>query len=233
MNESAYLILIVEDDEEMAQFNARLLIRKGYKVIVAHNIAEARSVIFGNNFDLFILDIDLPDGDGISLCRELRRKSDAPVLFLTGKSKAEDKVMGLGAYGDYYLTKPYDRDEFLAVVQSLFRRLEQTKKKITEISVITRGSLTLKMQESKAFINGRDAELTPKEFAILLKLVQNENKEVTYEQLYEDIWGMDMNNDSSVIRQQVSRLKKKIDEENACDFAIFNEHKKGYVFTMI
>jgi len=87
--------------------------------------------------------------------------------------------------------------------------------------------------KSKAFINGRDAELTPKEFAILLKLVQNENKEVTYEQLYEDIWGMDMNNDSSVIRQQVSRLKKKIDEENACDFAIFNEHKKGYVFTMI
>ncbi|MDR1070314.1 MAG: response regulator, partial [Gracilibacteraceae bacterium] len=127
------LILIVEDDEEMARLNGRLLTRKGYEVLLAFNAAEARARVREHRPDVFVLDVRLPDGDGFALCEEFRLESDAPVLFLTGKKAPGDKVEGLGSGGDYYLIKPYDRDEFVAVVQSLLRRAEQTRQKIAEV----------------------------------------------------------------------------------------------------
>lgn len=240
MNGNNYLILIVEDDEEMAQLNARLLKRCGYEAFAVYNAADALALANGNGdgngkkkeFDLFVLDIELPDGDGVALCSELRRDTDAPVLFLTGRAETEDKIAALSTGGDYYLTKPYDRNEFVAVVNSLLRRAAQTKKKISELSVIERGPFILKIYENKAFVNGRDAELTQKEFAVLLMLIKNENKEVPNEALYESVWNAPMNNNSGALRVHVSNLKKKIGEENSNDFAIFNNHGVGYTLTM-
>lgn len=233
MNEQKSLILIVEDDEDMANLNSRLLKRQGYDTVVAYTAAEARIIAGGQSpFDLVVLDINLPDGNGFDLCREFRQNTDVPVLFLTGKSETKDKIKGLNNGGDYYLTKPYDKNEFLAVVQNLLRRVRQTQKKITETSVITKGPFTLRLVESRAYVNGRDAELSQKEFAVLLMLIQNEDKEVTYEQLYENVWGMAMNNNSSALRQQISRLKKKLDEENTDDFAILNKQGKGYTLSI-
>jgi len=226
------LILITEDDRDMALLNARLLKRQGYNVLITFTGAEARTLACENSPDLFVLDIELPDSDGFSLCKEIRQYTDAPVLFLTGKVDIKDKVTGLGIGGDYYLTKPYDRNEFLAVIESLLRKEKQMKKKIDEVSVIRRGALTLKFNEKKAFVDGRDAELTTKEFAILMMLVQNEDKELTYRTIYESIWGMSMNNNSSALRQQISRLKKKLDEDEVYDFSILNDWGKGYRFTM-
>ncbi|MCL2664561.1 MAG: response regulator transcription factor [Defluviitaleaceae bacterium] len=230
MLEQKSLILIVEDDEEMAHLNERLLNRKGYHVLLALTAAEARLLAEKNNFDLMILDIGLPDEDGITLCGDLRKVSDAPILFLTGRNEAEDKIAGLDKGGDYYLTKPYDRSVFMAVVQSLLRRAERNKKRIDELSEITRGSLTIKIRDKKALINGRDAELTSKEFAVLLLLVQNEDKEISNEQIYKTVWGTEMNNDANAVRLQISRLKKKLDESNAEDFAIYTEYGFGYIF---
>ena len=227
------LILIVEDDEEIARFNARMLKRRGYDALIAHNAAEARTFArcHERTPDLFVLDIELPDGDGLSLCNELRRDNDAPVLFLTGRKKLQDKVAGLETGGDYYLTKPYVMEEFIAVVQSLLRRAEQTRIKIAEATVITRGSLTLQLPQNRALINGRDTELTPKEFAVLLFLAQNEGKKLTAEAIYEHVWGTEMNSDPNAIRLHISRLKKKLDEENSNDFSILTEYGGGYTFT--
>jgi len=226
-----FVILIVEDDVEMARLNARLLKRRGYDVLTAGTAAEARS-FFREDIDLFVLDVGLPDGSGFSLCEEFRMVTDAPVLFLTGKSDTEDKVMGLRTGGDYYLTKPYDANELLAVVQSLLRRREQNQKKISEVSVIRRGPLTVRINENKVFIGERDAGLTPKEFTVLMILLQNEDREVSYETIYEHVWKAPMYGDSSALRQQISRLKRKLDEENTDEFAIVNEHGRGYTFTM-
>lgn len=231
MSDRKPLILIVEDDEDMAQFNARLLQRQGYSTVVAYTAAEARLLFQENQPDLFVLDVVLPDGDGLSLCKEFRQKSDEPVLFLTGRSEISDKITGLRTGGDYYLTKPYNRNEFVAVIQSLLRRKEQTRKKIDEAFVIKRGPLTLLLSERKAYVSERDTALTPKEFAVLLMLVQNEDKEVSYEAIYEKVWGTPMNNDVNALRQQILRLRKKLDEENTDDFSIFNEHGRGYTFT--
>ena len=223
-------ILIVEDNEKLAQLNARLLGRHGYETAVAYTAADARARFNGRPPDLVVLDVALPDGDGYELCGEFRRKTDAPVLFLTGQSELTDKIKGLKTGGDYYLTKPYDKNEFIAVVDSLIRRVGMTREKITGISVITKGSLTLKLDERRAYVNGDDALLTQKEFAILLILLQNENTEVTNEQIYESVWGLKLNSDPQPIRMHISRLKKKLDEENAKDFAIFTEYGRGYTF---
>ena len=232
MNNDIPYILIVEDDKDMAQLNARLLKRQGYEVRIANTAAEARRELFQEILpDLVVLDIGLPDGSGFSLCEEFRKETDAPVLFLSGKSESKEKVTGFSKGGDYYLTKPYDRNEFLAVVQRLLRKEKQTQKKLAEVSVITRGSLTIKLQDRKAFIRGRDAELTPKEFAVLYLLIKNEGKELSSEYLYESVWGMDMNNSPNALRLHISRIKKKLDEENSLDFAIFTEYGKGYTFT--
>ena len=227
------LILIIEDDADLAQLNARVLKRQKYNVIIAHTVNAAKLVVSANRPDLIVLDIGLPDGDGLSLCREIRKDTDTPVIFLTGKTETKDIIAGLNTGGDYYLTKPYNKDEFLAVVQRLLYKSEQMRTTIAEASVIRRGTLTLRLDERKAYVNKRDAELSLKEFNVLLILVQNEEKEVTYEQIYENVWGSTMQGDSSALRQQISRIKKKLDEENAVDFAIFNDHGRGYTFTTI
>ena len=231
MDEWKPLVLLVEDDADMAQLNTRLLKRHGYDVVSALTAAQARSLVAGSAPDLFILDIGLPDGDGLSLCEEFRRFSDAPVMFLTGKTETTDKITGLKTGGDYYLTKPYDRTEFIAVVESLLRRVERTRALLSESSEIKKGALTLKLDERKAYVNGRDAGLSPKEFTLLQILIQNEDKEMKYEQLFEAVWGTPMNNDSNALRQRISRIKKKLDEGAASDFSIMNEHGKGYIFT--
>jgi DNA-binding response OmpR family regulator len=235
MPEKKPLILMTEDDEDMARLNARMLTRKGYDVLLAFNAAEARAFALDNTPDLFVLDIELPDGDGFDLCKEIRQGSDAPVLFLTGRKALEDKVKGMNMGGDYYLVKPYSMEEFIAVAGRLLQKAERMKNKldkaVQEATIMTRGTLTLQIPRMRVLVNDRDAELTPKEFAVLLMLVQNEDKELTGESIYESVWETIMNDDSGALRVHISRLKKKLDEENTDDFAILYRQGKGYVFT--
>ena len=230
MSEWTPLILLVEDDADMAQLNARLLKRHGYDVLTALTAADARALAVETHPDLFILDIGLPDGDGLSLCGEFQQETDAPIMFLTGRTETVDKISGLKSGGDYYLTKPYDRTEFVAIVESLLRRAERTRERLSGSSVITKGSLTLRLDERKAYVNDNDVGLSPKEFSLLHLLIQNEDKEMKYEQLFEAVWGTPMNNDSNALRQRISRIKKKLGEDTASDFSIINEHGKGYIF---
>jgi len=225
------IILIVEDDLETARLNSRMIRRRGYEVYTAQSAAEARSLVREIIPDLFVLDIVLPDGDGLSLCREFRQTNDAPILFLTGKKSTEDKVAGLSEGGDYYLTKPYAIDEFLAVIDRLLHRTQQVNKKIIEASIISCGPLLLNINQRTACINGRDVGLTAKEFAILHLLVRNEDVEVPSELIYETVWHTPMSGDTGALRVQIARLKKKLDEENTDDFSILRKHGKGYTFT--
>ncbi|MCL2051853.1 MAG: response regulator transcription factor [Lachnospiraceae bacterium] len=229
--EHKYLIHIVEDDEVMARLNERLLKRQGYAVLVSHNVNAARQQAGEKKADLFILDVTLPDGDGFSLCEELKQITDVPILFLTGKTKPKDKVTGLDNGGDYYLTKPYDKDELLAVIKSLLRRFEQARKKVDESTIIVKGSITLNIIESKAYINGHNAGLSPKEFAIFLLLAQNEDKEITSEQIITKVWGDPASYGANSVRVYISRLREKLGEEAAEDFAIFTSYGRGYTFT--
>ena len=122
MNEKKSLILMVEDEEQVLNTNCRMLRRRGYEVRTAQTVSEVYHQLEEQLPDLLILDIMLPDGNGLDICRRFREKTMNPVLFLTGKSDIRDRVEGLLQGGDYYLTKPYNFDEFLAVIQMLLER---------------------------------------------------------------------------------------------------------------
>ena len=132
MNEKKSLILMVEDEEQVLNTNCRMLRRRGYDVRTAQTAAEAYHQLEEQLPDLLILDIMLPDGNGLDICRRFREKTMNPVLFLTGKSDIRDRVEGLQQGGDYYLTKPYNFDEFLAVIQMLLERQKRMEEKIKE-----------------------------------------------------------------------------------------------------
>jgi len=231
MSQPSPLIMMVEDEIDLARLNARMLERKGYDVIIANTASEALALSEKNEPDLYVLDVELPDGDGFSLCEEFRQNTDAPILFLTGKSETKDKITGLRTGGDYYLTKPYDYDELIVVVESLLRREEQTRKKIADVSVIKRGPLVLKLREGKAYINDRNVGLTAKEFAILVLLVQNEEKGLLNETIYKTVWETDMGVDTGIIRKHISTIKKKLGVEDIDDFDIISEYGGIYRFT--
>ena len=231
MNDRKPLILLVEDDQDLAQLNARLLKRQGYDTLEAHSARQTLGLLVEAVPDLFVIDVGLPDFDGLSLCREIRKKTDAPVLFLTGRTDTKDKISGLQVGGDYYLTKPYDRQEFLAVVETLLRKAEQVQRKIDEAICIERGPLKVSVQDRKAYVDGQDVHLTAKEFSLLLLLLRNEEKELTYEEIYNGVWGASMHSDSRALRKQISRLKQKLGDEERDEFSIVNEQGKGYRFT--
>ena len=230
MTDRKPLLMIVEDDVEAARLNARLLRRRGYEVLVANSASEAYALVKEHTPDLFILDIILPDGDGLSLCAEFRKKSDAPILFLTGKKSTDDRIAGLSGGGDYYLTKPHDPEELMVVVQRLLERAQQAHQKLLEASSITCGQLMLSITERKALVNGLDAGLSPKEFAVLLLMVQNRGVELASESIYEQVWNAPMHGNTGALRVLITRLKKKLDEENTDDFSIVSSHGKGYMF---
>jgi len=235
MSEYKHLILMVEDDEDVALLNTRLLKRSGYEVLVAYSVSEALKCLIGNKPDLFIVDVELPDGDGFDLCVEFRKISDAPVMFLTGRKLPADRLTGMSLGGDYYITKPYDRSEFLGMVKVLLAKAglsrDKFSKAVEEATVIKRGRLTLDIRCGKAFVDGCDRELTQKEFAILLLLIQNENKEMSAKHLYEKVWNTPMNDDPAALQKHILRIKKKLDADNADDFAIVTLYGRGFAFT--
>ncbi len=232
MDKNKPSILIVEDEPEVLAINARLMRRRGYNVITAQTAGESFSKLEETVPDMLILDIMLPDGSGYDICTKFRETSDNPVIFLTGKDEISDKVEGLERGGDYYLTKPYSFDELLAVTERLLARHFKTKEKHERLMRISKGALALDLSANKAFVGGRPAELTAKEFALLLLLVKNEDKIISPGELYEAVWGVPSADDTRTIRFHIGNLKRKIDTENADDYDIVSVYGKGYMFTV-
>lgn len=234
MTDRRPLILMVEDDADTARLNARMLRRRGYEALVAAGAAEARALARSHAPDLFVLDIELPDGDGFSLCEEIRRHSDAPVLFLTGRKATVDKVAGMNTGGDYYLTKPYYMDELMAVIARLLKKAEETRRRldqaVLEATELTRGSLTLCLPDGRAMVNGRDAGLTPKEFAVLLVLARNAGKPLTAGEIYSAVWSAGAVRDTGALRAHIAHIKQKIGTGHTDEYDIVYVRGKGYSF---
>jgi DNA-binding response OmpR family regulator len=209
-------ILLVEDNPHILKVNRAMLERAGYQVLCAKTASEARALIRQQTFDLLILDIMLPDGDGVALCRELRAPQDnartaaLPILFLSAKRESNDIVAGLQAGGDDYLPKPYNLSVLLARVEALLRRADKHSVAAAAPQMLKRGSLTLELTTMRALVRDNDILLTPKEFLVLLALVENEGKVLDKDTLYQRVWGQPMENDSQALYAVVSRLKRKL-----------------------
>lgn len=197
-------ILLVEDNEQIMRGNERMLSRRGYEVVTALTLAQARSAIQVQIPDLFVLDIMLPDGSGLDFMAELRQYSQVPILLLTGLTTPEDIVRGLSQGGDDYLAKPYDFGVLLARVEALLRRAENIPEKLV------RGRLCLDVAADVATFDGNDLLLTQKEFVLLLIFVQNEERFISAEYLYEKAWKAPLSGDSQALKKVIHRLREKI-----------------------
>jgi len=215
------IVLCVEDSEQIQTFNKLHLEAKGFKVRLAMTLAGARDEINRETPDLIILDIHLPDGNGLDFLRELRRISNIPVIALTDSKEDIDIVKGFASGCDDYVPKPYAFPVLYARIEGLMRRVSSVPE------IIEKGPLRLDVLAGLAFINGADLLLAQKEFSLLLLFVQNEDKTMSAEYLYEKIWKTMLNDNTNALKNAISRLRNKIFDSGYNIFAVRGE---GYVF---
>jgi DNA-binding response OmpR family regulator len=219
-------ILLVEDDILVQKNNKEILEMSGYAVILAMDLAEARKAVAEQIPDIIVLDIGLPDGDGIDYLKELRQNLNIPILMLTAAQASEKLLESYQAGGDDYLSKPYILNEFLVRIDALMRRASIVPEKKDF------GSLRLDVFSHRAFINGEDLILTQKEFALLLVFAEYVNKTLSVEFVYEKIWKSTVGNDKRSTQKKISDLRTKL-ENGRCDYTINSVYGEGYCFEKI
>lgn len=200
-------ILLVEDNPYIMEINAAALSMKGYRVVRAESATACREQLRLHDVGLVVLDILLPDGNGLALCREIRENYDVPILFLSALGENSDIVEGLRAGGDDYLPKPYDLDVLVARVEARLRAARQLRRRIRL------GALELDLLAGKGYRDGKDLRLTQKEFSVALYLARSRGRVIPAEELYQEVWRQPMANDPTALRMTISRLKQKLSEE--------------------
>tara|TARA_E500000318_G_scaffold68442_1_gene63238 strand:+ start:27268 stop:27942 length:675 start_codon:yes stop_codon:yes gene_type:complete len=200
-------ILVIEDNPKMAQAIQKGLQANGYAVDVSHSGFEGEEKAVLEPYDLIILDLMLPDRDGVDVCRNLRRRCvETPVIMLTALSGTDDKVAGLDAGADDYLTKPFEFEELLARVRAMLRRGEASEGRVLECD-----DLKLDLYTRMATRGEQEFELSNKEFGLLEYLMRNPNRVLSRTQITEKVWDMNYEPGSNVIDVYISSLRKKID----------------------
>lgn len=218
------LILMVEDNPDVSRINRKLLIRRGFDVISAVTLAEARSALAQNKPDLILLDIILPDGSGLAFIGEIREVTTAPIILLTSMSEGEDIYRGLMTGADDYMTKPYRIDELYARIVAQLRRVTLHSRE--DKRELKRAGLVLDLVAGQAFAGGQNLMLGPKEFALLQMLIRNEGETLSREHLYEEIWKQPAV-DTRSVHTHISRLRGKLKASGAR--MMINSHRgKGY-----
>jgi DNA-binding response OmpR family regulator len=200
-------VLIVEDNPKMAEAIRQGLQEHGFAVDVSHNGFEGEEMATRTNYDVILLDLMLLDRDGTEVCRNLRRrKIKTPVIMLTALSATDEKVRGLDAGADDYITKPFEFEELLARVRAIFRRGEATESRTLRCD-----DLELDLYSRVAERQGQRFELSNKEFALLEYLMRNQNRVLSRAQIGEKVWDINFEPTSNVIDVYISSLRKKVD----------------------
>jgi two-component system OmpR family response regulator len=204
-------ILVVEDDPKIASFVAGGLRQHGFAVDLAGDGDEALALVATTPFDAAVVDVMLPRLDGLSLVRRLRAGGDAlPVLFLSARSRVDDRISGLQAGGDDYLTKPFAFSELLARVQALIRRATRAP----EATRLAAGDVQLDLVTREVLVGGRPVELQPREFTLLEYLLRHAGRPVTKTMILEHVWDYSFDPQTNVVDVLVHRLRAKVDPEH-------------------
>ena len=201
-------VLVVEDEKDLNSIICSKLVKEGYNVDACYDGQAALDYMEAENYDGAIMDIMIPNKDGITVLREMRNAGiQVPVLFLTAKTETQDIVRGLDAGASDYMTKPFEFSELMARLRVMLR----TQNPVNE-NVITCGSLVVDMNNRQAIRDGKVIDLTVREYAILEYLARNRNVVVTREQIRVNIWNIDDDVNSNVIDVNIRYLRRKIDD---------------------
>lgn len=202
-------ILLVEDEEKIAEFLEKGLRSEGFAVDIAPDGEAGLKYAFMNGYDLILLDVNLPKMSGYEICKSIREENThVPILFLTGMAGVEEKVKGLNLGADDYITKPFSFEELMARVRAIIRRQEEQKKS-TQIKV---ADLTIEIDRHEVSRHGKRIELSPQEFQLLYFLSMRKNQVVTRARILEHVWQKSFDSGTNIVDVHINHLRSKIDK---------------------
>jgi DNA-binding response OmpR family regulator len=204
-------VLVVEDESSIASFVALYLKNAGYRIQSVGNGRDALERVAAEKPDLIVLDLMLPDLDGLEVCRRIRQTSDVPILMLTARDEDVDKIIGLEVGADDYLTKPFNPRELVARVKSILRRSVPERRE-AQTKQIKHGDLEIDVGRREVLVSGNEVQLAPKEFDLLWELLDHRGLVLTRDQLLERVWGYTFAGDTRTVDVHVRQLRRKLGE---------------------
>jgi two-component system KDP operon response regulator KdpE len=220
-------VLVVEDEPHMRRFLRASLTSNGYRVLEAGTMAEAGLLATSHNPELYLVDLGLPDGDGIDLTKSLRAWTSAPVIVLSARGRELDKVAALDAGADDYLTKPFGVGELLARLRVAIRHREALAKHADE-PVLSVDALRIDLARREVTVGDREVRLTATEYRLLVLLARNAGRVLTHRQILQDVWGPGHAGETHTVRVHMAELRKKIEENPARPRILITEPGVGY-----
>ena len=224
MSDSGMRVLVVDDEAPIRKFLRVSLAAHEYQVFEAENGRTALSAVIAHRPDLIILDLGLPDMDGIAITRQLREWTKIPIIILSVREHEQDKIAALDAGADDYLTKPFSIGELLARMRVVMRRSVPS----SDAPVFTTGELAVDLTRRIVTVAGRETQLTPTEYDLLRVLVTNAGKVITHHQLLRAVWGLGYEPETHILRVNISNLRRKIESDPARPRYVLTEPGVGY-----
>ena len=223
-------ILIIEDEQSIARFISTILTANGYETLLARTGSEGLSMVSSNCPDLVILDLGLPDMDGMDILKSLRGWSSLPVVVVSARSHEKDKVAALDMGADDYLTKPFGTDELLARVRTAMRhtRTATGNDELARQGTYTVGDLVIDYNKHQVLVGGVNAKLTLSEFRIVALLGKHAGKVLTYDYIIRELWGPRAGSDNQILRVNMANIRRKIEKNPAEPEYLFTEVGVGY-----
>ncbi len=226
-------ILIVEDDESIADLEKDYLELADFEVEVANNGEEGLTKALSIDYDLFILDLMLPDVDGFEICRQIRDKKNTPIILVSAKKEDIDKIRGLGLGADDYMTKPFSPSELVARVKAHLARYDRlTGSQAQQNKIIEIRGLKIDTTARRVWVNGEEKTFTTKEFDLLTFLASHPNHVYTKEELFREIWDMDSIGDIATVTVHIKKIREKIEMDTSNPQYIETIWGVGYRFKM-
>ncbi len=201
-------ILIVDDDQNICELLRLYIEKEGFSTVIANDGKQALEIFEEENPVLIMLDIMLPGLDGWQVCREIRKKSQVPIIMLTAKGEVFDKVLGLELGADDYVVKPFEAKEVVARIKAVLRRSGQQGEAVKEVKY---DKLSINLTNYELKVNGVQVDTPPKEMELIYHLASNPNRVFTRDQLLDEVWGFDYYGDSRTVDVHVKRLREKLE----------------------
>ena len=223
-------ILVVDDEELLVKGIRFNLQNEGYEILTGFNGLEAVQLSQNQKPDLIVLDVMMPEMDGLTACSKIREFSNVPIILLTAKADDMDKLIGFDHGADDYLTKPFNILELKARIRALLRRSGATEKSAAPSNTLTIGSITLDLDGRNAYRSGQLADLTAKEFDVIEFLMRNPNRVYSREALLDTIWAYEYRSDIRTVDVHIRRLREKLEENPAEPNYIMTKWGVGYYF---
>ena len=223
-------ILVIEDEKSISHFISTVLNNNGYEAMQAQTGEEALSMISSHCPDLIVLDLGLPDMDGLEVLRSVRKWSSLPIVVVSARNHERDKVEALDYGADDYLVKPFGTSELLARIRTAIRHTRTTlsNTQIAQSGKFVTGDLTIDYDKHQVLMNGQNAGLTVNEYKIVALLGKYAGKVLTYDFLIREIWGPKAKADNQILRVNMANIRRKIEKNPAAPEYIFTEIGVGY-----